>query len=54
MDGIFMLGIPGETMKVIAMIAKKTSKTHADIIADGIAMMAKKHLTPEDVAKKSG
>lgn len=51
MNGIYMLGLPEDTMKVVVMLAKKLGRSHADVIADSIALLAKAKLTPEDARK---
>ena len=51
MDRIYMLGLPEDTMKVVVLLSKKMNRSHADVIADGIALLAKAKLTPEDARK---
>lgn len=53
MNGIFLIGVPEDTVAVIKMIASKTGKSHADIIADGLALLARHVLAKQEVSAES-
>jgi hypothetical protein len=45
-DGIYLVGVPEDTMSIIKMLSAKLGKSHAEIIAEALARMAKAVLAP--------
>lgn len=48
--GLFMVGLPDQTLEIIRAASRKTGKSIVELIAEGIAMVATKYLQPPQAA----